>query len=57
MNRLALEQAVKGKEVFSSYLQVKLCVNSTHELCGCSFNPFLFIGGLPALAVFRPHYL
>ncbi len=24
MNRLALEQAVKGKEVFSSYLQVYL---------------------------------
>ncbi len=54
MNRLALEQAVKGKEVFSSYLQVKPCVNFTHELFGCPFNPFLFIRGHPALAVFRP---
>ncbi len=38
MYRLALEQAVKGKEVFSSYLQVKLCVNFTHELYGCPFK-------------------
>ncbi len=36
MNRMALEQAVKGKEVFSSYLQVYIMYdNFTHELSGC----------------------